>query len=62
MTSADARYALQGSLFDDSSFGVELGELGPTVQRRTLTAGAWVDVRPGWMTGSGELFATLAER
>ncbi|BAH53246.1 alpha-ketoglutarate-dependent dioxygenase AlkB [Rhodococcus opacus] len=61
MTSADARYALQASLFDDSSFGVELGELGPTVQRRTLTAGAWVDVRPGWMTGSDELFTTLAE-
>ncbi|KAF0961874.1 alpha-ketoglutarate-dependent dioxygenase AlkB [Rhodococcus sp. T7] len=61
MTSADARYALQASLFDDASFGVELGELGPTVQRRTLTAGAWVDVRPGWMTGSDELFTTLAE-
>jgi alkylated DNA repair dioxygenase AlkB len=61
MTSADARYALQASLFDDASFGVELGELGPTVQRRTLTAGAWVDVRPGWMTGSDDLFTTLAE-
>ena len=61
MTSADARYALQASLFDDASFGVELGELGPTVTRRTLTAGAWVDVRPGWMTGSDDLFTTLAE-
>ncbi|WP_370181145.1 alpha-ketoglutarate-dependent dioxygenase AlkB [Rhodococcus wratislaviensis] len=61
MTSADARYALQASLFDDASFGVELSELGPTVQRRTLTAGAWVDVRPGWLTGSDELFTTLAE-
>ena len=61
MASADARYALQASLFDDASFGVELGELGPTVQRRTLTAGAWVDVRPGWMTGSDDLFTTLAE-
>ncbi|MFC9835041.1 alpha-ketoglutarate-dependent dioxygenase AlkB [Rhodococcus sp. NPDC127530] len=61
MTSADARYALQASLFDDASFGVELGALGSTVQRRTLTAGAWVDVRPGWLTGSDELFTTLAE-
>ncbi|MBC2639782.1 MULTISPECIES: alpha-ketoglutarate-dependent dioxygenase AlkB [unclassified Rhodococcus (in: high G+C Gram-positive bacteria)] len=61
MTSADARYALQASLFDDASGGVELGELGRTVQRRTLTVGAWVDVRPGWLTGSDELFTTLAE-
>ncbi|MDF3306496.1 alpha-ketoglutarate-dependent dioxygenase AlkB [Rhodococcus sp. T2V] len=61
MTSADARCALQASLFDDASFGVELGELGPAVQRRTLTAGAWVDVRPGWMTGTDELFTALAE-
>ncbi|WP_213573398.1 alpha-ketoglutarate-dependent dioxygenase AlkB [Rhodococcus sp. USK13] len=61
MTSADARYALQASLFDDSSGGVELGELGSTVTRRTLTAGAWVDVRPGWMTGSDELFTELVD-
>ncbi|MFC0454253.1 alpha-ketoglutarate-dependent dioxygenase AlkB [Rhodococcus jostii] len=61
MTSADARYALQASLFDDASGGVELGELGSTVTRRRLTAGAWVDVRPGWLTGSDDLFATLAE-
>ncbi|TQC44407.1 alpha-ketoglutarate-dependent dioxygenase AlkB [Rhodococcus sp. WS4] len=61
MTSADARYALQASLFDDASGGVELGELGATGTRRRLTAGAWVDVRPGWLTGSDVLFTTLAE-
>ncbi|QHE67866.1 alpha-ketoglutarate-dependent dioxygenase AlkB [Rhodococcus sp. WAY2] len=61
MTPADARYALQASLFDDASGGVELGELGSTVTRRTLTAGAWVDVRPGWMTGSDELFTELVD-
>ncbi|WP_072687126.1 alpha-ketoglutarate-dependent dioxygenase AlkB [Rhodococcus marinonascens] len=61
MSSANSGYELQASLFDDASFGVELGELGPTVTRRTLTSGAWVDVRPNWMTGSDELFTTLAE-
>ncbi|MFZ2177782.1 MAG: alpha-ketoglutarate-dependent dioxygenase AlkB [Rhodococcus sp. (in: high G+C Gram-positive bacteria)] len=51
----------QVSLFDDPSLGVELGALGTTVSRRTLTAGAWIDVRPGWLSGSEELFITLAE-
>ncbi|HEX5535288.1 MAG TPA: alpha-ketoglutarate-dependent dioxygenase AlkB [Actinomycetales bacterium] len=38
-----------------------LHELGATVSRRTLTRGAWVDFRPGWMTGSDALFAKLVE-
>jgi alkylated DNA repair dioxygenase AlkB len=38
-----------------------LHELGATVSRRALTRGAWVDVRPGWMTGSDALFAQLVE-
>ncbi len=39
-----------------------LGALGATVERVTLSAGAWVDVRPGWVSGSAELFARLVER
>ncbi|HET7356210.1 MAG TPA: alpha-ketoglutarate-dependent dioxygenase AlkB [Nocardioidaceae bacterium] len=38
-----------------------LGELGATVQRHVLGAGAWVDVRPGWITGSDEVFAKLVK-
>lgn len=53
------RTALQGSLLDQCE---ELGlrELGPVVTRRALTRGAWVDIRPGWITGSDELFTRLA--
>lgn len=36
-----------------------LGELGPRVRRTPLSAGAWVDVRPGWVTGGQELFLRL---
>jgi alkylated DNA repair dioxygenase AlkB len=38
-----------------------LGELGATVQRHVLTRGAWVDVRPGWITGSDDVFAKLVQ-
>ncbi|QNG21133.1 alpha-ketoglutarate-dependent dioxygenase AlkB [Rhodococcus triatomae] len=51
---------MQASLFDDAAYGTTLGRLGPTVRRRALTAGAWVDVRPGWLTGSDALFDRLA--
>jgi alkylated DNA repair dioxygenase AlkB len=39
----------------------QLGALGATVQRRLLTRGAWLDHRPGWVTGSDELFLRLVE-
>ncbi len=39
--------------------GATLGPLGTTVERHPLTRGAWVDVRPGWVTGSEDLFARL---
>lgn len=51
--------ALQGSLFGDSG-PAELGPLG-AVRRTELGDGAWVDVLPGWLSGSGELFTRLAE-
>ncbi|MGH9060138.1 MAG: alpha-ketoglutarate-dependent dioxygenase AlkB family protein, partial [Acidimicrobiales bacterium] len=50
--------ALQGSLFGDSG-PAELGPLG-AVRRTELGDGAWIDVLPGWLSGSGELFARLA--
>jgi alkylated DNA repair dioxygenase AlkB len=51
--------ALQGSLFDAQAD--EIG-LGPLNTRRTeLSHGAWVDVRPGWLTGADALFTRLAQ-
>lgn len=49
---------LQGSLFDEAG-KVGLGTLRH-IQRRPLTAGAWVDVLPGWLRGADILFETLA--
>jgi alkylated DNA repair dioxygenase AlkB len=48
----------QGSLLDVGD-EAEVGPLGPTVQRRELSHGAWVDVRPGWMSGADPLFLAL---
>jgi alkylated DNA repair dioxygenase AlkB len=49
--------ALQGSLLDltDAPAPGSLDEL----QRTQLSAGAWVDVLPGWMRGADELFDRL---
>ena len=38
-----------------------LGPLGDTVRRHVLSRGAWVDVRPGWVSGSDDLFAKLVQ-
>lgn len=54
---------IQGSLFDLED-DVGLRELTGAVRRTMLpTAGApaWVDVRPGWVTGADALFAHLRE-
>jgi alkylated DNA repair dioxygenase AlkB len=48
----------QGSLLDVGDEAV-VGELGSTVQRRELSHGAWVDVRPGWVQGADPLFLAL---
>ena len=48
----------QASLLDcDSS--VEVGRLGDSVQRRHLTDGAWIDLRPRWISGADTLFERL---
>ncbi len=39
--------------------GPTIGRLGTTVRRHELTRGAWVDVRPGWVSGSDALFERL---
>jgi alkylated DNA repair dioxygenase AlkB len=50
--------AFQASLLDCAS-SVEVGPLGDNVHRRQLTDGAWVDVRPRWITGADTLFERL---
>ena len=51
--------AFQGSLLDASD-ETDLGPLGATVRRTDLPCGAWVDTRPGWVTGADALFARVA--
>lgn len=50
--------AFQGSLLDCGE-DVALGPLGGAVRRTVLSHGAWVDVRPGWLTGADALFERL---
>jgi alkylated DNA repair dioxygenase AlkB len=51
---------VQESLMDLDEEPV-LGPLAGEVQRTPLTKGAWVDLRLGWLTGSGTVFSRLAE-
>ncbi|NHN54171.1 alpha-ketoglutarate-dependent dioxygenase AlkB [Calidifontibacter sp. DB0510] len=51
-------FALQGSLLDQVD-EVGLRPLAGAVQRTVLTRGAWLDLRPGWLTGADELFSRL---
>ncbi|MEV0201604.1 alpha-ketoglutarate-dependent dioxygenase AlkB [Nonomuraea sp. NPDC050691] len=41
---------------------IAVGPLGSTVRRTRLEHGAWIDVRPGWLSGADALFERLAER
>jgi alkylated DNA repair dioxygenase AlkB len=50
---------VQSSLFG-SSGEIGVAELGDTVERRQLSEGAWVDLRPGFVTAADELFDVLA--
>lgn len=47
----------QGSLLDGDA-GVRVGPLS-RIERHDLSAGAWVDTLPGWISGADELFETL---
>jgi alkylated DNA repair dioxygenase AlkB len=51
--------ALQGSLLDGID-EVGLRSLDPAIRRSALAQGAWIDIRPGWLTGADELFTRLA--
>jgi alkylated DNA repair dioxygenase AlkB len=51
--------AFQGSLLDLSDEVVP-GSLGSSVRRTVLAHGAWVDVRPGWISGADALLDRLA--
>ncbi|MGA8210142.1 MAG: alpha-ketoglutarate-dependent dioxygenase AlkB [Nocardioidaceae bacterium] len=51
----------QASLLDEPT-AEGLAELPGQVRRHHLTRGAWVDVRPGWVTGSDALFERLVRR
>lgn len=52
--------------YQASLFGGEpetgLRPLHPGLRRRMLSAGAWVDLRPGWMTGADRLFERLLDQ
>lgn len=52
--------AFQTSLFDDILSEPELRPLGAMVERIELADGAWVDLRPGWLSNSDALFESLA--
>jgi alkylated DNA repair dioxygenase AlkB len=52
--------SVQESLLDVADEPV-LGAFGSTVRRTPLSRGAWVDLRPGWLTGSGAVFGRLLE-
>jgi alkylated DNA repair dioxygenase AlkB len=53
----------QASLFDElvqvRPTTPTLGELGSSVRRTPLGHGAWVDVRPGWVSRSDDVFVRL---
>ncbi len=50
----------QGSLLDLPAGHPQFGDLAE-LQRTSLTHGAWVDVLPGWISGSDDLFVKLVE-
>ncbi len=53
--------SVQESLLDMGGGGPALSSLEGSVRRTPLTRGAWVDVCPGWLRGSAEVFARLLE-
>jgi len=52
--------AWQGSLLDLCA-EPGLGQLRTSVRRTVLTRGAWIDVRPGWLTGADVAFEGLRD-
>jgi alkylated DNA repair dioxygenase AlkB len=52
--------AFQGSLFDCDR-APELDALAGRVRRTELSAGAWIDLCPGWLSGADALFERLRD-
>ena len=52
--------SFQGSLLDLGE-DAHPGSFGAMLTRTPLSRCAWVDVRPGWLTGAAKLFGRLAE-
>jgi len=52
--------SFQASLLDDLFSEPELRPLGAMVERIPLEDGAWLDLRPGWLSNSDALFERLA--
>src|SRR6185437_10649343 len=50
---------LQASLFDAMGDEPRFAALDETLCRQQLTDGAWIDTRPGWLTGATGLFDEL---
>ncbi|MGI8458314.1 MAG: alpha-ketoglutarate-dependent dioxygenase AlkB [Propionibacteriaceae bacterium] len=50
----------QGTLLDLGS-EIELGPLGAQVHRHELGRGAWVDLRPQWVSGADALFEAVVD-
>ena len=55
------RGTLQGSLLDIAD-EIAVGPLTASVRRIELGRGAWLDLRPHWITGADALFARLVDR
>ncbi|GGG22631.1 alkylated DNA repair protein [Rhodococcoides trifolii] len=53
--------ALQASLFDVEAEGPSFTDLRTALRRTHLTAGAWIDVASGWISGSDSLFTSLVD-
>ncbi len=51
--------SFQASLLDGAVDAPVIGSLDEQLRRTELTDGAWIDVRPGWVTGADLLFERL---
>jgi alkylated DNA repair dioxygenase AlkB len=60
MTASAFPASFQASLLDCGP-SVEVGRLGDAVERHELSDGAWIDLRPRWISGADTLFERLHE-
>jgi alkylated DNA repair dioxygenase AlkB len=53
--------AMQASLFERAADAPECGALAGEIERRELSNGAWIDLRPAWLAGTEVLFERLLD-